>query len=240
MSLKKSDKIELRRTEILEQFQLVLKDEGFEGASMAKIAKRMGVNPSLLVHYFSTKEEMIAELVKFTLEKYEVLILEKTKEAATPEARLNSILDLLFGFDWISQIDSSAYYSCYYLSFRNETVHKRMAAMYSRFKTELSHLLSQCMDQKIIYRDDPDMLADFIICNIEGATFYRNIAADADHYTKICSFLKEKLRQILFRDIDAGSEPVARKIKEIKKESLCLAEALIQKTKEIKQTLGGL
>ena len=52
---RKKDGAPLRKREILEHFQQVLVEEGFEGASIGKIARRMGINPSLIIHYFSTK-----------------------------------------------------------------------------------------------------------------------------------------------------------------------------------------
>ena len=240
MSIKTPNKNDIRRIEILEHFQIVLKEEGFEGASIAKIAKKVGVHPSLLIHYFSSKEEMISELVEFTMEKYEKLVLEKTKEAVEPEDRLNSVLDLLFGFDWVNQVHTSAYYSCYSLSLRNEKVHERMERMYSRFRSELSILLKQCMDLRIIYRDNPDLLADFIICNIEGATFYRNIAGRTDQYSELCEFMKEKIRNLLFRNVGRVTESSMADIRRIKNDSLELAEDLIRSSEEIKKVLSDM
>ncbi|MEZ4851774.1 MAG: TetR/AcrR family transcriptional regulator [Bacteroidia bacterium] len=51
----RKSKAKIRRQEILSHFYEVIIEEGFEGASIGKIAKRMEVNPSLLIHYFSTK-----------------------------------------------------------------------------------------------------------------------------------------------------------------------------------------
>jgi len=51
----RKNKANIRKREILEHFYEVLSNEGLEGASIAKIAKHMGVHPSLLMHYFKTK-----------------------------------------------------------------------------------------------------------------------------------------------------------------------------------------
>ena len=58
----RKSKAAVRKREILEHFYNILKEEGLEKASIAKVAKRMAVNPSLLIHYFKTKEAMTVAL----------------------------------------------------------------------------------------------------------------------------------------------------------------------------------
>jgi len=47
---------ETRQQEIIKVFYKVAKKEGYENTSIAKIAKVMDINPSLIMHYFETKE----------------------------------------------------------------------------------------------------------------------------------------------------------------------------------------
>lgn len=54
---------ETGKREILQSFCEVLSEEGLEEASIAKTADRNGTHPSLIIHYFSNKEEMIIALV---------------------------------------------------------------------------------------------------------------------------------------------------------------------------------
>ena len=68
----RKSKADVRKKEILEHFYIILRDEGFENASIAKIANIMDVNPSLLIHYFKTKEEMVVAFVSFLLGRYEL------------------------------------------------------------------------------------------------------------------------------------------------------------------------
>ena len=43
--MRKNQKAEIRKLEILENYYQILIDEGFEGASIGKIAKRMHIHP---------------------------------------------------------------------------------------------------------------------------------------------------------------------------------------------------
>ena len=61
---------EERQKEIVIAFYKVAKKEGIENTSIAKVADMMGVNPSLVMHYFKTKDDLLQALVDFNLEKY--------------------------------------------------------------------------------------------------------------------------------------------------------------------------
>ena len=128
-----SDKAEIRKKEILENFYAVLAEEGLEGASMAKIAARMGIHPSLIIHYFSNKEEMIVALVDHMLAMYEEAFLPKLREIDDPEIRLETTIDAIFGMDWARLVDGGVFYACYSLSYRNDRVREsfRPAALVS-------------------------------------------------------------------------------------------------------------
>ena len=84
----RKSKAEERKLEILQHFYEVIKEEGFENASIAKIAKSMEVNPSLLIHYFNTKEDMILELVDFLLNRYESMFLQQIQRLQHLPTRL--------------------------------------------------------------------------------------------------------------------------------------------------------
>ncbi|MBN2284458.1 MAG: TetR family transcriptional regulator [Deltaproteobacteria bacterium] len=194
---RKKDKAPIRRKEILEHFQNVIVDEGVEGASIAKIANRMGTHPSLLIHYFSSKEEMIIALVDFILEQYETTFVKKLDEIHDPAQRFEALLNTIFGVDWISLVDTKAFYACYYLSLRNERVKVRFQKMYMRFRNYLIHEIEMCMKEGIIAETEPQKDADFIIALVEGLSFYRNISGGRRTYRELGLYLKEKALTIL-------------------------------------------
>ena len=60
-----------RQKEIIEAFYRVAQREGVENTSFAKVAKELDITPSLLVHYFNTKEEMLLRLIDFIIDRYQ-------------------------------------------------------------------------------------------------------------------------------------------------------------------------
>ena len=49
---------ETRQKEIVKAFYSVAKREGLEKTSIAKVAENMKINPSLVIHYFKSKQEL--------------------------------------------------------------------------------------------------------------------------------------------------------------------------------------
>ena len=103
----RKSKADERKREILVHFYEVVKEEGFENASIAKIADRMEVNPSLLIHYFKTKEEMVVDLVDFLLDRYNLdEQAEKLSHVKDIKKRFEFVLHMFFQFVLGKSFDS--------------------------------------------------------------------------------------------------------------------------------------
>ena len=116
---------DIRKPEILEHVYEVLKTEGIQGTTLSKIADRMGVNSSLLVHYFKSKDNLMAEFVDSLAERYSSYFESNSKEIRKikdPITRLDAMLDLIFDPDWDGAADASVFWACFYLSFKNDKI----------------------------------------------------------------------------------------------------------------------
>jgi AcrR family transcriptional regulator len=185
------NKIDIRKPEILEHFYQVLKTEGLEGASIFKIASHMGVHPSLLIHYFKTKEEMTVELVDFLLRQHVGAFFLTWDEIESDEQRLSTILDTIFGVGWAELFDNSVFYALYYLSFRNKRVHEIFGTLYTYFRGYLVRTLEKCIANGLIKKIDADTFADILISLVEGLDFYKNIRDDDQRIECIGLYLKD-------------------------------------------------
>ena len=90
----RKSKAKIRKQEILSHFYEVIIEEGFEGASIGKIAKRMEVNPSLLIHYFSTKDAMVIGLIDYIMATYSSHILPDFSKVEDPQERWDDVVDV--------------------------------------------------------------------------------------------------------------------------------------------------
>jgi AcrR family transcriptional regulator len=186
----RKSKIDIRKPEILEHFYQVMAEEGFEGASIAKIAEHMGVHPSLLIHYFKTKDEMVVELVEFIIDKYENTFLPSITLIEDPERRFDVFLSTIFGLEWERLVDYRVYLGCLYLSMNNERIKERFRKMYERFRVLLIEEITFYRDKGIITVEEPGKMAEIIISLVEGVNFYGIIRGDFEYYEKLGAYLK--------------------------------------------------
>lgn len=166
----------IRKKEILECFYQVIDQEGLEGASFAKIAKLMEVNPSLLIHYFSNKEEMIIAMVDWLIERYQGDYMEKIEAIEDPKERLRFVIYGIFSKEWITLVDNNVFYAFYCQTYRNEHIRKRFQHMYVLFKHFLLDELKLCQENKVI---DPnlniDLFAGFLMSVQEGNSYFQGL-----------------------------------------------------------------
>jgi AcrR family transcriptional regulator len=193
----RKSKADVRKKEILEHFYIVLKEEGFENASIAKIANLMDVNPSLLIHYFKTKEEMVVAFVEFLLGRYEETFKEKMFNSENPQERFDNTLNIMFSEDWLNFSEQTVFYACYYLSSRNVRIKVLFQEMYGKFKELLMPEALSWMKAGVIKEADPESVADYLIIMNEGLTYFDKLMSDPEGFKRRAKFLKASIIKTL-------------------------------------------
>ena len=193
----RKSKADIRKKEILDTFYIILKEEGFEKASIAKIAKRMEVNPSLLIHYFKTKEKMVVAFVERLLECHEENFKRKLLTTKSPKDSLEQVLTILFNEVWLNDTDPTVFYTCYYLSSRNEAIRSRLQEMYHRFRALLVPQIRLWIEAKVINDQAPEMVADYIIIMNEGLLYYDQLMSDPKGFKCRARYLKNAVMKTL-------------------------------------------
>ncbi len=123
----------IRKPEILKHTYKVVEEEGFKGMTIGKIAKRMGVNSGLLIHYFKSKEGLIMEMVDFLYESSLNQYLKELETLTTPKERMESLLDILFDTSGTRPQKDAVFWSCYAMGFRNEQIREKIQGMMTKF-----------------------------------------------------------------------------------------------------------
>lgn len=180
--MKRAERTELRRREILAAYYQALLDEGLQGASIAKVAQRLDVTPSLLLHYFGTKEQMTVALVDYLLDEFRHSFADRLAAIEDPVTRLRTILDALFSPGYHTLLDDRAFYACFYLSLQNDEVQKRFAVLDEATMQLVEGTILACMDAGAIPRGDARELATLVNVLEEGYAF--RIGGDPDEAAK--------------------------------------------------------
>lgn len=188
---------EIRRQEIMEHFYAVVSEVGFDGASLAKVANRMSVNPSLLLHYFGSRDQMVIEFVDFIINRYERVYIDILKDITDPEEKLEVLMDRFFARDWAELVGDRAFYECYALSLSHPEVRQRFTTFYHKFRDTLADELSGLIGKGFLPEIDPGRTADFLIVMMEGKDFYNNIAPDQEDFAEIRRHLKSVAYTVL-------------------------------------------
>ena len=193
--MKKRQTAEIRKPEIIGSFYQVIIEEGFENASIQKVARKMGIHPSLIIHYFESKENMVLGLVDLVLESHSNLFSGLPSFDSSPEKRLRTLLETIWSNDWHKRIDNSVVYAVLSMSCRNSRVFERILNLYTSYKLFLKTEFSRFLASGTISGIDPENAANIIISMSEGSHYFmpfhiRHDESDAHRKMMINAALK--------------------------------------------------
>ncbi|GAB4426215.1 MAG: hypothetical protein OHK0039_44160 [Bacteroidia bacterium] len=175
---------DIRKREILETFYEVAKIEGLENTSFAKIARKLEIQPSLIVHYFNNREALIFELIQYNLEQYSRLFAPDPSDHPSLKAYVLHIIDQMFSTTWNDLFDDGVYYNCYALIFRYPEVKAQFRDLHLQLRRNLATTLRRCREAGLLRTDDPATLADHIYNIIDGTYYHIGMLDDPQAQTQ--------------------------------------------------------
>lgn len=184
-----------RKKEIIGGFYQLSKENGLENTSIAKIGKHLGMPPSLVMHYFPTREILISNLISFILERmlliYQPMLEElKVQNYADP----HTFVDRLFSRDWNLLLDDGVFYSCFSLIFRNKRIKDEYRVLHEKLRENLKDILDR--DENLIGKDT-ELLAEQIFVVVEGAYYYLSMFDDPEVYEEKVTIFKNQVYDLL-------------------------------------------
>ena len=195
--MKKRQNAELRKPDILKNYYQVILDEGVEGASIGKVAKRMKIHPSLIIHYFTTKDNMTVELVNYISRIYNRLFMDLKIETDDPEKRLDRLCDILLSEEWYNNTDISGDFSVISVSFRNKKVLAQLKSMYREFIRLIKRELEQISASEKIKIADPAGKAELVVSIIEGYRHFKHFYIDTSKDESYRADMKKTLKSVI-------------------------------------------
>lgn len=177
--MRKRQNAQERKPAILDAFYEAIREEGIEKASLAQVAVRAGIHPSLVIHYFGTKEQMLMDLVDRVLEVYRRLIGSLPREGAAG-SRLLCILSTIWGPAWYEAVDLSVVYSFLAIGQRNEGVAAQVHHLYQRYRRFLEREVAAAAASGVLHTPDIPAAVSALLSLSEGSHYFRHHFDDGE------------------------------------------------------------
>ena len=180
-----------RQKEIILAFYTVAKKIGLENASIAKVADHMDINPSLIVHYFKTREALFSGLIAFILEQYSGIYKTNGQDYSSA-GELKQLIDNLFSRKWNKLFDDSVFYSCYALIYRDKKIRSAFKALHDSLRKFLTDALQKANKNGVINIRNEKETVEIIFALMEGAYYYLGMVDSKTDYTRKLNMLKKQ------------------------------------------------
>lgn len=195
--MKKENSKVLKAERVLEEFYAALHNTSIEQVTFAHLAQRIDCEVAAITSIFAHKDALLEAMVDFLLCKYEQAYMGEMDKITAPEQRLDMVLNVIFGIEWLDVSDPSIFYACYYATYYNPRVKARFKEMYTWFKALLVNEIESWVEAGLISENDPEQIAEFIITLNEGTTYYEGIMDNREAYIKRGKFLKTMVLNML-------------------------------------------
>lgn len=201
---KYSEIAEARKKQIIETFYDVAGREGLDKASLAKVAAQMDIHPSLIIHYFKNKNELVVATVCDITSRYEETFLPLLESIEDSESRIRLMIEVMLSWEWARFVDPGVYYSCYALGLRNEAVRAEFLRMYDKLRKGVAKEVRTAIKQGVIQDVGADQFADFLIVLLDGFHAYGYMAANDRRFKRLGKELTEYIWQVLKGEVAVG------------------------------------
>ncbi len=200
---KYSEIAEARRKQIIETFYDVAGREGLDKASLAKVAAQMDIHPSLIIHYFKNKNELVVETVRFITSRYEEAFGPLLESVEAPEKRIRLLIDTILSWEWARFVDPGVYYACYALGLRNDAVRAEFRQMYDKLRQTVVQEIRGAIELGLIKDIGAEQFGDLLIILLDGFHAYGYMNANDARFRKLGKELREYIWQEL--KMEAGA-----------------------------------
>ena len=164
----RKNKIDIRRKEILETCYDLIEKEGIDAITLKKIGKKMEVAPSLIMHYFRNKDELILALVDHMLERMDTVYIPYLSEFKTAKERLAFYMDETINLYIAQSVADTVWYPCFALGLHNSEVREGFRRVYDRDLSISERLFREYLEEEGIEGVDPKILSVKLISFVEG------------------------------------------------------------------------
>jgi len=185
-----------RQKEIILALYNVARMVGLDNVSIGKVADHLDINPSLIMHYFKSRDQLILGLIDFILTQYDGIYQTNGGSYSTSK-EIEALIASLFSRKWNKLFDDSVFYSCYAMTYRNKKVRTAFKRLHDSLRMMLVEALQKAKQNGVIEISDERKSAEVIFALVEGAYYYLGMADSRKEREQKISIIKEQALIIL-------------------------------------------
>ncbi len=189
---------ERRKQEIIKAFYSEANKKGLENTSIAIVAERAGVNPSLIIHYFKSREGLLLSLVDYILERY--LTIYHVKSTVDTKEKLVETIGNLFSRKWNRLFSDGVFYSCYAQIYQNKQFKLRFKELHDLLHEKLQKTLDEAVAHGVISVDNTSEMSEIIFALVDGAYYYLGMVDDKEAYSHRVAVYRQTALRLLKLD----------------------------------------
>jgi AcrR family transcriptional regulator len=179
------DEPEDSRERVMRGVFVVLRNHGYAGLSMKRIADEVGMQKASLYHYYSDKDDLLFSFLEFVLELFETEVVQQPERE--PDEQLRELIDKATLGEGPASVDCETDRADIvmdaFMIVRSQAIHdaqyrKRITEVDEQLRAHLAGLVREAIDEP--QRDDAEHVATSLQTTIAGAFFQRTTAEDPD------------------------------------------------------------
>mgnify|MGYP006422787323 CR=1 FL=1 len=153
----------VRKRQLIDATIATIHEHSFAEATIARIARRAGLSPGIIAHYFGGKDALLAATMRHLLTELLRDATERLKRARSPMERVDAVVSANFGPSQFTNEVIAAWFA-----FWGQVPHspelRRLNDVYmGRTRSNLAHALGMTID-----REAADRIASVAACMIDG------------------------------------------------------------------------
>jgi TetR/AcrR family transcriptional repressor of bet genes len=162
----RKSKADQRRIQIIEAFYHCVAEAGMAGSSVRKIAGRAGVQPSVLHHYFSGREEIMEEAVVYFTDRIFEDFHRQMAESGGND--LEDGMAFIFSKGMINDDYTGFFLECCVAARQNPRVRAILAQLFSRFRAAIEGHLAGLPGFSALPEDRKRLISSAVVALHEG------------------------------------------------------------------------
>lgn len=147
-SRKKTRIEDLRRTELIEAAHRVFLEHGLQGLTTTRICNEAGMSQGILTYYFSGKDAVLFEMVRYANRVLMQDVVERLRSAQTSWERISAILQGNFPPSHYERNTANAWISFYAAAATNKRYQRLQHLFYRRLHSNVASALRGAIDRR--------------------------------------------------------------------------------------------